>query len=70
MGHDPPGRRHASPAWLDLASGSGAARRGRKLVVQLSRRTSREAYRRSSRRWIDGYALEDSGLETVAAWLS
>jgi malonate decarboxylase alpha subunit len=36
MGHDPGGRRHASPAWLSLASGSGAGFRGRKLVVQLA----------------------------------
>ena len=36
MGHDPGGRRHASPAWLSLASGDGAAFRGRKLVVQLA----------------------------------
>ena len=35
MGHDPHGRRHASPAWLSLASGSGAGMRGRKLVVQM-----------------------------------
>jgi malonate decarboxylase alpha subunit len=35
MGHDPHGRRHGSAAWLDLASGDGASRRGRKLVVQL-----------------------------------
>jgi malonate decarboxylase alpha subunit len=35
MGHDPHGRRHATPAWLDLASGDGASRRGRKLVVQM-----------------------------------
>ncbi|RFA08117.1 malonate decarboxylase subunit alpha [Subtercola boreus] len=35
MGNDPHGRRHSSAAWLDLASGSGASRRGRKLVVQL-----------------------------------
>ncbi|WP_271178657.1 malonate decarboxylase subunit alpha [Leifsonia poae] len=35
MGHDPHGRRHGSAAWLDLASGEGANRRGRKLVVQL-----------------------------------
>src|SRR4051794_33113081 len=34
MGHDPHGRRHASAAWLELAHGAGAARRGRKLVVQ------------------------------------
>jgi malonate decarboxylase alpha subunit len=36
MGHDPHGRRHASAAWLDLASGEGASRRGRKLVVQMA----------------------------------
>lgn len=35
MGHDPHGRRHASDAWLDLAVGAGASRRGRKLVVQM-----------------------------------
>ncbi|GAA2531492.1 malonate decarboxylase subunit alpha [Winogradskya humida] len=36
MGHDPGGRRHASAAWLDLAHGDGASRRGRKLVVQMA----------------------------------
>ena len=35
MGCDPRGRRHASPAWLGLASGEGAGLRGRKLVVQI-----------------------------------
>jgi malonate decarboxylase alpha subunit len=35
MGHDPHGRRHSSPAWLGLAHGERASRRGRKLVVQL-----------------------------------
>src|SRR5258708_10106688 len=35
MGHDPHGRRHATPAWLDLASGQDASRRGHKLVVQM-----------------------------------
>ncbi|MCA1219841.1 malonate decarboxylase subunit alpha [Streptomyces sp. 8L] len=35
MGHDPHGRRHATPAWLDLRYGSGANMRGRKLVVQI-----------------------------------
>ena len=35
MGHDPHGRRHASPAWLALAHGEGAGVRGRKLVVQM-----------------------------------
>ncbi|NEB93512.1 malonate decarboxylase subunit alpha [Streptomyces bauhiniae] len=35
MGHDPHGRRHATPAWLDLHYGDGADLRGRKLVVQL-----------------------------------
>lgn len=36
MGHDPGGRRHPTPAWLSLAHGEGAGRRGRKLVVQLA----------------------------------
>lgn len=36
MGHDPQGRRHSSTAWLDLAHGDGASRRGRKLVVQIA----------------------------------
>jgi malonate decarboxylase alpha subunit len=35
MGHDPHGRRHSSPAWLDLISTPGAIVRGRKLVVQV-----------------------------------
>ncbi|MBW8705495.1 Acetyl-S-ACP:malonate ACP transferase [Streptomyces sp. MBT84] len=35
MGHDPHGRRHATPAWLDLHHGEGAGMRGRKLVVQI-----------------------------------
>ncbi|WP_433556229.1 malonate decarboxylase subunit alpha [Pseudonocardia xinjiangensis] len=36
MGHDPHGRRHSTPAWLELARGEGASRRGRKLVVALA----------------------------------
>jgi malonate decarboxylase alpha subunit len=36
MGHDPHGRRHASPAWLSLLTGEAPALRGRKLVVQLA----------------------------------
>jgi malonate decarboxylase alpha subunit len=36
MGHDPRGRRHCTPAWLDLAHGDGASRRGRKIVVQMA----------------------------------
>jgi malonate decarboxylase alpha subunit len=35
MGHDPHGRRHSTPAWLELQYGEGAAMRGRKLVVQI-----------------------------------
>ncbi|MEU5381894.1 MULTISPECIES: malonate decarboxylase subunit alpha [unclassified Streptomyces] len=35
MGHDPHGRRHATPAWLDLHHGKGGGMRGRKLVVQI-----------------------------------
>lgn len=35
MGHDPRGRRHPSPAWLDLIETEDPLARGRKLVVQL-----------------------------------
>lgn len=35
MGHDPGGRRHASPAWLDLIEVADPLARGRKLVVQM-----------------------------------
>ena len=35
MGHDPHGRRHASPAWLSLVTADAPVVRGRKLVVQL-----------------------------------
>lgn len=34
MGHDPHGRRHASPAWLDLKTNDDSLLRGRKIVVQ------------------------------------
>src|SRR6202161_1744804 len=34
MRHDPHGRRHSTPAWLDLITESGPIVRGRKLVVQ------------------------------------
>jgi malonate decarboxylase alpha subunit len=34
MGHDPHGRRHSSPAWLDLKTNPSPTARGRKLVVQ------------------------------------
>src|SRR5271156_1142914 len=34
MGHDPHGRRHSSPAWLDLKTSSYPTARGRKVVVQ------------------------------------
>jgi malonate decarboxylase alpha subunit len=34
MGHDPHGRRHASPAWLDLKTNPSPLVRGRKVVVQ------------------------------------
>ncbi|MDH2426100.1 malonate decarboxylase subunit alpha [Sphaerisporangium sp. TRM90804] len=36
MGHDPHGRRHASPAWLSLLTGEAPALRGRKLVAQIT----------------------------------
>ncbi|MDL2284840.1 malonate decarboxylase subunit alpha [Oxalobacter sp. OttesenSCG-928-P03] len=35
MGHDPHGRRHATPAWLAMINEPGALQRGRKLVVQM-----------------------------------
>lgn len=35
MGHDPHGRRHATPAWLDMMEGNDPLTRGRKLVVQM-----------------------------------
>jgi len=35
MGHDPHGRRHATPAWLDLVQTDDPLARGKKLVVQL-----------------------------------
>ncbi|WP_353194021.1 malonate decarboxylase subunit alpha [Pusillimonas noertemannii] len=35
MGHDPGGRRHATPAWLSLVEGQDGLARGRKLVVQM-----------------------------------
>jgi malonate decarboxylase alpha subunit len=34
MGHDPHGRRHSSPAWLDLKTNANPTLPGRKLVVQ------------------------------------
>ncbi|WP_341646062.1 malonate decarboxylase subunit alpha [Thauera sp. SDU_THAU2] len=35
MGHDPHGRRHPTPAWLDLVEADDPLARGRKLVVQI-----------------------------------
>ncbi|PRC94718.1 malonate decarboxylase subunit alpha [Solimicrobium silvestre] len=35
MGHNPGGRRHASPAWLDLIETEDPMARGKKLVVQM-----------------------------------
>jgi malonate decarboxylase alpha subunit len=35
MGHNPGGRRHATPAWLDLLQTDSPLERGRKLVVQM-----------------------------------
>jgi malonate decarboxylase alpha subunit len=35
MGHDPHGRRHSSPAWLDLRTESNPTAKGRKVVVQI-----------------------------------
>jgi len=36
MGHNPLGRRHASPPWLELLRGTPPIQRGRKLVVQVA----------------------------------
>src|SRR6202167_5168921 len=36
MGHDPKGRRHATPSWLSLVTAEAPIVRGRKLVVQLA----------------------------------
>lgn len=35
MGHDPGGRRHSSPAWLNMIQSDNPLARGRKLVVQM-----------------------------------
>ncbi|KAA8750469.1 malonate decarboxylase subunit alpha [Priestia megaterium] len=35
MGHDPRGRRHSTPAWLDMINEQHELSRGRKLVVQM-----------------------------------
>ncbi|MDR9425525.1 MAG: malonate decarboxylase subunit alpha [Marinobacter sp.] len=35
MGHDPGGRRHASPAWMDMKPDDSLMSKGRKLVVQM-----------------------------------
>jgi len=35
MGHDPGGRRHSSPAWLDMMNSDDPLAKGRKLVVQV-----------------------------------
>ncbi|MBU3571010.1 malonate decarboxylase subunit alpha [Priestia aryabhattai] len=35
MGHDPRGRRHSTPAWLDMINEQYELARGRKLVVQM-----------------------------------
>lgn len=35
MGHDPHGRRHSTPAWLDLLQTDNPLERGKKLVVQM-----------------------------------
>jgi malonate decarboxylase alpha subunit len=36
MGHNPGGRRHASPPWLELLRGTPPIQRGQKLVVQVA----------------------------------
>ena len=36
MGHDPGGRRHSTPAWLDMKTSNDPLARGKKLVVQVA----------------------------------
>jgi len=54
MGHDPRGRRHASPAWLDLIETDDPLARGKKLVVQMV-----ETFREH---------MQPAFVETLDAW--
>jgi malonate decarboxylase alpha subunit len=62
MGSDPRGRRHATPAWLEMSSGSVEQVRGRKIVVQLVQ-TFREGMQPSFVQTLDAVAVgRDAGL--------
>jgi malonate decarboxylase alpha subunit len=62
MGSDPRGRRHATPAWLEMSSGSGGYVRGRKIVVQLVQ-TFREGMQPSFVQTLDAIAVgREAGL--------
>jgi malonate decarboxylase alpha subunit len=56
MGSDSRGRRHATPAWLEMSSGSGEQVRGRKIVVQLVQ-TFREGMQPSFVETLDAIAV-------------
>ena len=62
LGSDSRGRRHATPAWLEMSSGSGEHVRGRKIVVQLVQ-TFREGMLPSFVETLDAIAVgRDAGL--------
>jgi malonate decarboxylase alpha subunit len=62
LGSDSRGRRHATPAWLEMSSGSGEQVRGRKIVVQLVQ-TFREGMLPSFVETLDAIAVgRDAGL--------
>jgi malonate decarboxylase alpha subunit len=62
LGSDSRGRRHATPAWLEMSSGSGEHVRGRKIVVQLVQ-TFREGMQPSFVETLDAIAVgRDAGL--------
>jgi malonate decarboxylase alpha subunit len=62
LGSDSRGRRHATPAWLEMSSGSDERVRGRKIVVQLVQ-TFREGMQPSFVETLDAIAVgRDAGL--------
>jgi malonate decarboxylase alpha subunit len=62
LGSDSRGRRHATPAWLEMSSESGEHLRGRKIVVQLVQ-TFREGMQPSFVETLDAIAVgRDAGL--------
>jgi malonate decarboxylase alpha subunit len=66
MGCDPHGRRHASPAWLQMGSETSDHARGRKLVVQLVQ-TFRENMQTSFVETLDAVAVgQEAGLALPA----